>query len=146
MQRYILIVLVGFISIHAYAQTDEVFNIKEQSAKFSSLMVEGDRETMLKLYTTDAKIFPNNREILSGEDLRQYWMPKEGSDYKVLYHKATPEEIKIFGDEAYDWGYYEGRSVSNGKESSWKGKYVIIWKKEQGEWKMYLDIWNRVGQ
>jgi hypothetical protein len=23
-----------------------------------------------------------------------------------------------------------------------KGKYVEIWKKENGEWKIYADIWN----
>jgi ketosteroid isomerase-like protein len=23
-----------------------------------------------------------------------------------------------------------------------KGKYVAVWKKENGTWKMYRDIWN----
>jgi len=30
--------------------------------------------------------------------------------------------------------------------SSWKGKYVIVWKKVDSKWKMHLDIWNSVKQ
>ncbi|MEO0584930.1 MAG: nuclear transport factor 2 family protein [Bacteroidota bacterium] len=61
----------------------------------------------------------------------------------ITYHKVTPEEIKIIGDEAYDYGYYEGKTKSAERgESSWGGKYVIIWRKVEGEWKIYLDIWN----
>jgi ketosteroid isomerase-like protein len=33
---------------------------------------------------------------------------------------------------------------ADGSEVSWRGKYVIVWHKRQGEWKIYLDIWNRV--
>ena len=49
------------------------------------------------------------------------------------------------GDTAYDFGYYYGTTIVEGKEAeSWKGKYVIVWKRVDGDWKMYLDIWNRV--
>ena len=63
----------------------------------------------------------------------------------MKFHKITPKEIKVVGNEAYDYGYYEGTTLrANGSESNWKGKYVIIWKKVAGEWKIYLDIWNRI--
>ena len=42
-------------------------------------------------------------------------------------------------------GYYEGKTQrKDGSEISWKGKYVIVWKKEKGDWKIHLDAWNRV--
>jgi ketosteroid isomerase-like protein len=48
-------------------------------------------------------------------------------------------------DFAYDYGYYSGSSAKTGEESSkFQGKYVIIWKKENNDWKIYLDIWNRI--
>jgi ketosteroid isomerase-like protein len=65
----------------------------------------------------------------------------------VLHHKSIPEEIEVMGSTAYDVGYYEGRTKKvNGEEESWRGKYVIVWKKEGGDWKMYLDIWNPVAK
>lgn len=121
--------------------------IKKNIELFSKALMEQDYEVVINAYTQDGKIFPNTLEILEGEEaLRKYWIPKEGSKNKITYHKVTPSEIQIIGNTAYDYGYYEGRSIGNdGKESSWKGKYVIVWKEvEPDVWKMYLDIWNRV--
>ena len=121
--------------------------IRRNMRLFSKALVEGDYETVIDAYTQDGKIFPNNAPILEGEkDLRAYWIPPSNRKSKTSYHKLMPEEIKVMGEEAYDYGYYEGKTLNaDGSESSWKGKYVVIWKEvEPDVWKMYLDIWNRV--
>ncbi|MFK7980684.1 MAG: DUF4440 domain-containing protein [Saprospiraceae bacterium] len=112
---------------------------------FSQALMNQDYDTVVDAYTDDAKIFPQNSSILTGKTaIRKYWTPPTGSNRKTTYHKITPEEIKILGDEAYDYGYYEGKSIGeDGQESSWGGKYVITWKEvEPDVWKMYLDILN----
>lgn len=111
---------------------------------FSQAYMNGDFETIANSYTMDAKIFPNNADIISGRDaIKKRWM--SGSGTKVLHHELTPLEIKFFGDYAHDYGYYKGKSQNkDGTVAHWKGKYVVIWKKEDGRWKMYLDIWNRI--
>ena len=112
---------------------------------FSQALMNQDYDTVVDAYTDDAKIFPQNSKILTGKAaIRKYWTPPAGSNRKTTYHKITHEEIKILGKEAYDYGYYEGKSIGNdGKESSWGGKYVITLKEvEPAVWKMYLDIWN----
>ncbi|MBO6606110.1 nuclear transport factor 2 family protein [Psychroserpens sp.] len=115
-------------------------NIKD----FSNSVMNSDYQAIGKAYTEDAKIFPNNRDIIAGQDaIIKYWTLPEG--LKTKYHKITPEEIKIIGNEAYDYGYYEGTTLrADGTESNWKGKYVIVWKKLNDEWKIYLDIWNSI--
>lgn len=121
--------------------------IEKNIAAFSAALMNQDYDFVVNAYTDDAKIFPNGHKILTGkEDIRKYWTPPAGSGSKTTYHKVTPDEIKIIGNEAYDYGYYEGRSIGgDGKESSWKGKYVITWKEvEPDVWKIYLDIWNSV--
>lgn len=121
--------------------------IRKNITAFSQALMNQDYDFVVNAYTKDAKIFPNGTKILAGHGaIRQYWIPPAGSNRKTTYHKVTPEEIKIIGDEAYDYGYYEGKSLGeDGKESSWKGKYVITWKEvEPDVWKMYLDIWNSV--
>jgi ketosteroid isomerase-like protein len=118
--------------------------ILENAKKFSQYIVDANYERIVNSYTADAKIFPNNMEILTGKEaILQYWTLPEG--IRTSYHKFMPEEIKVLGDEAYDYGYYEGTTQrADGSQSSWKGKYVVIWRKANGEWKMYLDIWNGV--
>jgi len=119
--------------------------LKKNMAAFSQALMNQDYDTVVDAYTDDAKIFPGNSKILAGKDaIRKYWTPPAGSNRRTTYHKIMPEEIKILGKEAYDYGYYEGKSIGDdGKESSWGGKYVITWKEvEPDVWKMYLDIWN----
>ena len=117
--------------------------ILKNVAAFSKAYMGGNIEKLSRFYTEDGKIFPNNTDIISGRDaIKKRWTLPE--DVSIKYHKVTPLEIKIIGDFAYDYGYYEGSSVSQKGESPFKGKYVIVWKKIDGDWKMYLDIWNNI--
>jgi len=123
---------------------DDIDKILTNTKDFSNFVMNSDYESIGRAYTTDAKIFPNNKEIIKGrEAIIKYWTLPEGVQTK--YHRVNPEEIKILGNEAYDYGYYEGTTLrSNGTESKWEGKYVIIWRKIDQQWKIYLDIWNRI--
>ncbi len=117
--------------------------ITEASQNFSKAYMAKDLEGIMAAYTADAKIFPNNLEILSGENLKKYWTPSNTSE--TIHHKITSEHIQFFGDYAHDYGYYEGKTKrEDGSISEWRGKYVIVWKKENGAWKMHLDIWNAI--
>ncbi|WP_281541015.1 YybH family protein [Maribacter aestuarii] len=122
----------------------DIDQILKNAKNFSEHIVDSDYEMILDSYTADAKIFPNNMEILTGKEaILKYWTLPES--VSISHHKLIPEEIKVIGVEAYDYGYYEGTTKkADGSESSWKGKYVVIWRKEEGQWKMYLDIWNGV--
>ncbi len=114
---------------------------------FSQSLVAGEYDKVVAAYTDDGKIFPDRREILQGHKaVGNYWIPPPERKSKTIFHRIMPEEIRILGDEAYDWGYYEGKTLNaDGSETPWRGKYVIVWKKNaDGDWKIYLDIWNRV--
>lgn len=118
--------------------------IRENVRAFSAAYMNADAAGIASMYTSDAKIFPRNSNIISGRPLiEKYWQFAEG--VKDLYHKVTPSEIRIIKNYAYDYGYYEGSTTNKkGKKTEFTGKYVIVWKKENGDWKIYLDIWNRL--
>ncbi len=111
---------------------------------FSKAYMHGDLDAIVNTYTTDGKIFPNNSSIIEGQEaLRKYWEQPKG--VTTVYHELRPTEINILGNYAYDYGYYQGKTKqADGATNTWKGKYVVVWKKVMGAWKMYLDIWNRV--
>ncbi|MEM7367474.1 MAG: DUF4440 domain-containing protein [Bacteroidota bacterium] len=140
--------LIASLHLPLFSQTysgnqEDIDQILENIQKFSSYVMNSDAEKIADAYTTDGKIFPDNRDIMEGrEALVRYWTSPEG--YQTTYHKITPSEISIEGETAYDYGYYEGKSKNpEGQESSWSGKYVIVWKKLDNDWKIYLDMWNR---
>ncbi|MDG5491567.1 DUF4440 domain-containing protein [Psychroserpens sp. SPM9] len=123
---------------------EDIAQILKNTETFSGYIKTSDYKMIGASYTKDAKIFPNNKEIIEGtEAIINYWKLPKGVSIK--HHKVTSHEIKILGDEAYDYGIYQGTTLlGSGEEVSWKGKYVIVWKKINGTWKMYLDIWNSI--
>ena len=125
-------------------EQEDIDHILSNIKDFSAAVMHSDYQSIGSAYTVDAKIFPNNVDIIQGrEAIIKYWTLPKG--LKTKYHKIIPSEIKVLGDEAYDYGYYEGTTLrANGTESNWKGKYVIVWKKIDQEWKIYLDIWNSI--
>lgn len=123
---------------------DDNAAIVKAAHAFSKAVMEGNIDGIMAGYTQDAKIFPNNLDILAGEDLKNYWTPRDNG-YQTIHHKTIPQEVKLFGDYAHDYGHYEGKTQKpDGTINEWRGKYVVIWKKEEGTWKMYLDIWNAI--
>lgn len=128
----------------AQAQKSDEQQIKGLINDFSEAVMTSDYDRIANAYTEDGKILPNNRDIIEGtESIKKYWTLPEG--VSTSYHKIIPEEIKILNDHAYDYGRYEGRTKRKDRsEVSWKGKYVIVWKKINNEWKIHLDIWNSI--
>lgn len=120
---------------------DSILNAIED---FSRFYRSRDYDNLAKSYTADGKIFPNGTGIIEGQDaIKERWIIPQ--DRAITSHIVTPVEIQVVGETAYDYGYYEGETTfSNGGTSRWNGKYVIVWKKENGNWKIYLDIWNRL--
>ena len=142
---FLFILLGGTGLAQTYTGKQKDINaILAKSRQFSLDFMAGDYQAMTLAYTTDGKIFPNNKKIIAGRtDIAPYW--KLPPNTQIIHHAAIPEELFVKGKTAYDYGYYEGKTQApDGTVTSWKGKYVIVWKKVKGEWLMYLDIWNRV--
>ncbi len=140
-----------FLFSNIYAQNyigkqKEINKILKNIEQFSQNYVNGNIDALVDSYTLDGKIFPGRTKIIEGkEKLLEYWTPRNGS--KTTSHKITPLEIKIVKKTAYDFGYYEGTSQNaKGESFAFKGKYVIVWKKVKGQWKIYLDIWNPIDE
>jgi len=54
--------------------------------------------------------------------------------------KISTEEVIGSENAVSEIGNYE---VLGDKDVSFeKGKFIVVWKQENGKWKMYRDIWN----
>lgn len=117
-------------------------DILAQSALFSQAYVANDDDTMMSVYADNAVIAPPQRHFITEQgDLKSYWTTPFART--VTAHKATPEEIIIDNNLAYDWGYYEGVGQRDGTPQPFDGKYLIVWKRsDDGTWRMVQDMWN----
>jgi ketosteroid isomerase-like protein len=148
--RHLLFTLITLFGCTlAYSQTfigkeKHINTILENTKKFSEYVNTNNYKMIAESYTNDAKIFPQKQKILEGkQEILNYWTLPKG--LKTINHKITQHEIRIVKNTAYDHGVYQGTTIKpNGEKSTWKGKYVIVWKKVGADWKIYLDIWNSI--
>ena len=90
-------------------------------------------------YTKDAAIFPPNDNKIIGIPAITYYYYNEG---KNLDLKVEFERVKVTGDQ--EMVVEEGEYILRGKLDQLldKGKYLVLWKKENDSWKMWREIWN----
>lgn len=142
MKKIILLSLLPLVQI--WAQENDTEMISKATKSFSRAYMDGDYDALVNHYCEDGKIFPAGVNIIEGRAaIKDRWTLHEG--WKVVEHRFEPEEVKIIQDHAYDYGYYYGTTQKpDGSQISYKGKYVVVWRKEGDNWKIFLDIWNRV--
>ena len=113
--------------------------IAESNKAYSEAMLKGDSTAFLAFYSSDAHILPPNMPAMDN--------PKSVAAFSSSMTKAG---FKLFNVESTDVYGNADLVVEEGKYSIGmepgkvmeSGKYIIIWKQENGKWKMYRDIYN----
>jgi len=113
--------------------------ILAEEERFVTAYNHGDAAGLAALYTVDGQVMPPNMEVVSGHAalqklFQQFW---DAGDAVI---KLETVEADGVGDLAYEVGRYT-LSATTGKLND-QGKYIVVWKKVDGRWKLYRDIFN----
>ncbi len=133
--------LLSSITFAGYASKpkDITGEIQKLNDKFSQIFVSGDAHALSMLYTKDAKLFPVNADVIQGrETIEKAMAPMMSMGIKKYILKTV--EAKSCGNLAYEEGRYE--AYMEGNRLIDQGKYLVIWKKVDGQWKIFRDIYN----
>lgn len=106
---------------------------------FEAAFPNKDSAGLAALYTPDGVLLPPGASELSGtEAIQQFW--QGAMNMGVAGAKLTTVAAKEFGDTAIE----QGQFVLSGADGSQldHGKYVVIWKRQNGQWHLHQDIWN----
>ncbi len=113
--------------------------IEENNARFTKAHVTGDGKLIDSMFTKDARSLPPESEPVIGVAA----ISKLTAQYLAAgVAEFTEVTTDFYGNEdlLIDQGNYV---MVYGKEKTMeKGKYVNVWKKEDGVWKIYSNIWN----
>ncbi len=100
---------------------------------------QADAEGMGKLYTSDGQLLPSNSDFITGtEGIQTFWQAV--MDMGIKTAELETVELEGHGDTAIEVGRYT--LGGDGGQVLDKGKYVVIWKQDGGQWKLHRDIWN----
>ncbi len=116
--------------------------IKAASAQWLDAFNQGDAAALAAFYTEEAKLLEPNSPLTVGRENIQAIF-QGFFDTGALELQLPEIELSVNGDMAHRVGKYtltimpeEGDAIID------NGKYVEIWKRVNGSWKIDVDIWN----
>jgi ketosteroid isomerase-like protein len=106
---------------------------------FMDYVNQGNLESMLAMYSDEASILPPSGNSLYGRSaFTPFWqhMIENVGFGNVQY---TIEKLeKLSEDTVAEMTQFQVDLAGQPTQ----GKYVVIWKKQQGQWKLHIDIFN----
>lgn len=121
------------------ALKEEIVALNKQ---YTEEWVEQDAEGVASFYTCDAKSMGPGMDVIHGKEAITDFL-------KVLFGMGVAridldtKDISTMGaseDTLYEKGYY---TLSDAKGGVFDyGKYIYLWKRVDGQWKIYVDIFN----
>jgi uncharacterized protein (TIGR02246 family) len=121
----------------AFAQKAE---IEAANAKWVEFFNKGDFAGVASLYTEDATAFPPGSGMVKGRAaIGTMW---KGMAEQVGDPKVTTLDVKSLGPSAArEIGTFSLKTKGPTPQEV-TGKYVVVWEKVNGDWKLAADIWN----
>ncbi len=113
--------------------------IDSANAQFVNAFKRGDATGIANLYTSGAQLLPANSDFVRGTAaIRTFWqsvidMGLKGASLETI-------EVEGHGDTAIEVGRYQ--LLAAGDAIADQGKYVVVWKNDNGTWKLHCDIWT----
>ena len=107
--------------------------------KFMAAAEQQDAAALAALYTKKGQVLPPNSDVMTGrEAIQGFWQAV--MDMGIRRAELEIVEVEDHGKTAIEVSrfalYAEGGAVAD------KGKYIVIWKRKKGVWKLHRDIFN----
>ncbi len=138
----VLIIVLVFLIQCTMKQEDPARLLEEISAAnmvFMETFKEGDTAVLASLYTEDGKVLPPNAGFIEGKEaLQAFWQAVIDMGVKEAVLEII--EVEGHGDTAIEVSKFEMKDA-NGNVLD-HGKYIVIWKRVEGNWKLHSDIFN----
>ncbi len=114
--------------------------------RFEAAVRKGDIDGMAALYTPGAMVLPPDGPVVKGrENIKQLWGTVV-SQMGLKDVKLETLDLQIAGDTAYEVGEATlSLEPKGGKPTTAVAKYVVVWRKVDGQWRLHRDIWNTKG-
>ncbi len=133
----------GLASTSSASAHDVGAQINEMNVKWVAAFKQRDFAAIAALYTSNGLLLPSNSPAVEGPkaivDVWKSW--GELPNVEIAFG-ANRVEASSSGDMAYDYGWYTFAFDTDDGRVTDEGKYIVVWKKVGGAWKVAADIFN----
>ncbi|ALW83770.1 DUF4440 domain-containing protein [Hymenobacter sedentarius] len=113
--------------------------IRRANATFEANFERGDAAAVAGLYTPNGVLLPTGMEPIEGPaGIQAFWQGAMEMGIKRV--KLHTREVEQLTDTAIELGNYTLYGPQDTQLD--QGKYVVVWKEQEGQWKLHQDIWN----
>lgn len=137
------ILAIPLLVMAATAQARDVkADIDAANAKFVAAFNKGDAAAIGQLYIENATALPPGAPMAKGRAaIQAFWQGAIQSGLKNAALKAL--QVDQFGSAAREIGEFSLDAPNAQKQLVHvEGKYVVLWRRTGGSWKLDTDIWN----
>ena len=135
----IVVLLISLVFVNlAFAGDSAKQSIIEGNAKLMKAFGH-DASFIASLYTKNGQLMPAGAEAIEGHvKIAEFWQGV--FDAGITGVTLETLEVSTMGDTASEVGALklknkEGKVIDT-------GKYVVVWKRIDGKWKLHRDIWT----
>ena len=119
------------------ARADLKADIEAQNTAFRTAFLSGDAEKVAAMYTKDAQVIAPGAPIAAGREAIGAF--GKGAMPGVKDVKLETTSVETVGELTVEDGVVT-LTAPDGAASS--ARYLVVWKREAGKWKLHRDIWN----
>lgn len=115
--------------------------------RFADILFAGDHGALPGLFTPDTLVLPSGRPLVRGRDAAiAFWAAATSNPDRRLRSQFDLVDQIIEGPLVIETGLATVSAVEAGREQVIDhGKYILVWKWEEGRWKRHRDIFNSDG-
>jgi ketosteroid isomerase-like protein len=119
--------------------TVEDTTLQQRIDEVGSVLTSGDTDRTGDLYTEDGQVMPPGSDIVTGRGaVAEFWqgvleMGVDTIEIETLEIEAHQEMASRVGMATLQDA--EGETIDD-------VKFIELWKREDGEWRIHRDIWN----
>jgi len=135
-----LAIITSLLAFGAPAFAQDSAHIQMLNDQFAAAFNKGDAAAIGTMYTEEAVVLPAGSPLVRGrEAIQNFW--KKGSEQLEGMRLTTIDVQPLGNDAAREIGTFVLKTKGQSPQQV-DGKYVVIWQKEGGNWKLSTDIWN----
>ena len=116
-------------------------DIRAVNREFEQAVRAGDMDKLASLYTADAIALPPHGPVVRGRDaIKQMWT---AAVQQLGLTNVSLRTLDLEQSARAGWEVGEATLTLGGGTAV--AKYVVVWKRTKGQWRLHRDSWNAKG-
>ncbi len=142
----VALLLVGLLAMGPASADDPKHEFDTLNAHWVAAFKASDFAAIEALMAPDSLLLaPGAPPVQGAKGVVEVWKSWGALPNVAINFGATFVEVAASGELAYDYGTYTFAFDGENGPYSENGKYIVVWKKIDGAWKIAADIFNNNG-